>query len=44
MTYFAVQTIASLPGNVRYHELNQAKLTKAELLARLREMDDFSEP
>ena len=42
--YFAVQTVASLPGNVRYHELNLAKLTKAELLAGLREMDDFSEP
>ena len=43
-TYFAVQTVASLPGNVRYHELNLAKPTKAELLAGLREMDDFSEP
>ena len=43
-TYFAVQTVASLLGNVRYHELNLAKLTKAELLAGLREIDDFSEP
>ena len=43
-TYFAVQTVASLPGNVRYHELNLANLTKAKLLAELREMDDFSEP
>jgi len=43
-TYFAVQTVASLPGNVRCHELNLAKLTKAELLAGLREMDDFNEP
>jgi pimeloyl-ACP methyl ester carboxylesterase len=43
-TYFAVQTVASLPGNVRYHELNLAKLTEAELLAGLREMDGFSDP
>ena len=43
-TYFAVQTVASLPGNVLYHELNLAKLTEPELLAGLRDMDDFTDP
>ena len=43
-TYFAVQTVASLPGNVRYHELNLAKLTEPEFLAGLRQMDDFTDP
>ena len=43
-TYFAVQTVASLPGSVRYHELNLAKLAEAEFLDGLREMDEFSDP
>jgi pimeloyl-ACP methyl ester carboxylesterase len=43
-TYFAVQTVASLPCNVLYHELNLAKLTEQELLAGLRVMDDFTDP
>ena len=43
-TYFAVQTVASLPGNVLYHELNLAQLTEPEFLAGLREMDGFTDP
>ncbi|MCH8226520.1 MAG: alpha/beta fold hydrolase [Chloroflexi bacterium] len=43
-TYFVQQTVASLSGNVHYHELNLAKLTKEELLFGLRELDSYDDP